>query len=209
MTRPRFISMTLLRSRAHRYVDRLRGQQNVDRLVTLGLEVGERSYISDRVYIDPGRPWLVSIGDDTVIAPFAMIFAHDASMLKAAGYTRLSSVRVGSRVYVGAGAILLPGTVIGDDSVVGAGAVVSGEVPPGSVVAGNPARVLRDVSSFADGHRLAAERGPTWPWNGWTLYSGITRDRRRQQRELLSGARSGYLRARPGAEHDNPVPDDV
>lgn len=208
-SRPRLISATLLRSRLHRYVDRLRGQQNVERLVALGLEVGERSFISDGVYIDPGRPWLVSIGEDTIIAPFAMLFAHDASMRIHAGYTRLARVRVGSRVYIGAGAILLPGCVIGDDCVVGAGAIVSGEVPAGKLVVGNPARVVRDVSEFAAEHRRAAEQGPTWPWAGWSLHSGITGRQRAQQREALTTATSGYLHAREEVEPRKLAPDDV
>jgi acetyltransferase-like isoleucine patch superfamily enzyme len=52
------------------------------------------------------------------------------------------AVRIGRNVFIGANAFVLPGTVIGDDAVVGAGAVVNGNVPPGTIIAGNPARPI-------------------------------------------------------------------
>ena len=53
-------------------------------------------------------------------------------------------VTLGRNVWVGLGATILKGTVVGDDSVVGAGAVVRGPVPAGVVVTGNPARVVKE-----------------------------------------------------------------
>ncbi len=52
---------------------------------------------------------------------------------------------IGDNVWLDGGAIVLPGVTIGENSVIGAGAVVSRDVPPRVVVVGNPARVLRDV----------------------------------------------------------------
>ncbi len=54
-------------------------------------------------------------------------------------------VRIGDEVWIGGGAILLPGVTIGKGSVVGAGAVVTKDIPPYSVAVGNPARVLRTL----------------------------------------------------------------
>ena len=58
--------------------------------------------------------------------------------------------RVGQNCFIGGGSLILPGVTIGDGSVVGAGSVVTKSVPPGSVVAGNPAKVLR--SGITVGH---------------------------------------------------------
>jgi maltose O-acetyltransferase len=49
-------------------------------------------------------------------------------------------VRIGSNVWIGGGAIILPGIIIGDDAVIGAGSVVTKDVAPGATVRGNPAR---------------------------------------------------------------------
>jgi hypothetical protein len=91
------------------------------------------------------------------------------------------------------GAIILPGSRIGDDSIVAAGAVVRGDIPPGSVVAGNPAKIVSDVKSMAEWHRQAAARAPVWPHEGWTIGHGITDARKRAQREALADGISGYL----------------
>lgn len=98
-------------------------------------------------------------------------------------------------MFVGAGAVILAGARIGDDSIVGALTVVRGDVPPGSVVVGNPGTVVADVASFGERHRQAVARGPVWPHAGWMAGMGITEERKRAQREALSGRVSGYLRA--------------
>lgn len=60
-------------------------------------------------------------------------------------------VMVGEYVWIGANALILPGVHLGDGSVIGAGAVVTKDVPAGAVVGGNPARILkyRDIDTFA------------------------------------------------------------
>jgi maltose O-acetyltransferase len=65
------------------------------------------------------------------------------------GMTEDMPVTIGDDVWIGARAILLPGITINSGSIVGAGAVVTKDVPPGSIVAGNPARVVR--------YRIAAD----------------------------------------------------
>lgn len=55
-------------------------------------------------------------------------------------------VRVGDRVWIGAGAILLPGVSIGENSVIGAGSVVTHDIPANVVAVGNPCRVLRPIT---------------------------------------------------------------
>jgi acetyltransferase-like isoleucine patch superfamily enzyme len=72
----------------------------------------------------------VNVGDFTTIAPNACI---------------LGGVSIGPQCYIGANSTILPGVTIGDGSIVGAAAVVTRDVPPMTVVAGNPARNLRSV----------------------------------------------------------------
>ena len=59
-------------------------------------------------------------------------------------------IDIGKNCFIGCNTIILKGTVLGDGCVVGAGAVVSGKFPPNSVIAGNPARIIRILSSSED-----------------------------------------------------------
>jgi len=100
------------------------------------------------------EPYLVSIGDETLVSGDVRFFTHDAGTWvfrrehPEAG--RFGRIRVGSRVFIGAGAIILPGVTIGDRSIVGAGAVVNRDVPSGSVVAGVPARFVSSIEDYEE-----------------------------------------------------------
>jgi maltose O-acetyltransferase len=86
----------------------------------------------------------VAIGDRTQIGPAVQIYAADHPRDAATRRTGLEfgrPVRIGSDVWIGGGAIILPGVSIGDGAVVGAGSVVTRDVGPGQIVTGNPARV--------------------------------------------------------------------
>ena len=91
----------------------------------------------------------VFIGDSVMIAPNVVIAtgAHPVCPeLREQVYQYNLPVHIGSRVWIGAGAIVMPGVTIGDDSVIGAGSVVTKDIPSGVVAVGNPCRVLREVS---------------------------------------------------------------
>ena len=60
-------------------------------------------------------------------------------------------VHIGRRAWIGAGATILPGVTVGENSVVGAGSVVTRDVPPDTIVAGNPARVIRRIGPVKAG----------------------------------------------------------
>jgi maltose O-acetyltransferase len=192
--RPWSTARDALERAVRRGLQRVRGDQNIDRLVAEGLQLGRETFVARGVYLDPGHPWLINIGEQSGLSPGVVVMAHDASMRRHTGYTRIARVVIGDRVFVGAGAIILPGTRIGDDSIVAAGAVVRGEVPPGSLVSGNPAKVVAEVASVAEWHRKAVNGAPVWPHEGWMAGRGITDARKREQREALAAGISGYLK---------------
>src|SRR5262249_3932516 len=85
----------------------------------------------------------VTIGDCTQIGPAVQIYAADHprdAETRRAGLEFGRPVRIGSDVWIGGGAILLPGVTIGDGAVIGAGSAVTRDVARGAIVAGNPAR---------------------------------------------------------------------
>ena len=86
----------------------------------------------------------VAIEDGAQIGPAVQIYAADHprdAAQRRDGLEFSRPVRIGRNVWVGGGAIILPGVTIGDDAIVGAGSVVTRDVPAGATVVGNPARV--------------------------------------------------------------------
>jgi maltose O-acetyltransferase len=85
----------------------------------------------------------VSIGEGTAIGPAVQILAADHPRdpeLRRRGVRFGKPVTIGANVWIGGGAIILPGVTIGDDAIVGAGSIVTRDVAAGVTVVGNPAR---------------------------------------------------------------------
>jgi len=96
----------------------------------------------------------IEIGDNLQMGPAVQMYtaAHPLEAdVRRSGLEYARPIRIGHDVWIGGGAIILPGVTIGDGSVVGAGSVVVHDVPPASVVVGNPARIVRALES-REGH---------------------------------------------------------
>lgn len=86
----------------------------------------------------------ITVGDNCQIGPGVQIYAADHPRdpeFRRAGKENGRPVTIGSNVWIGGGAILLPGVSVGDDAVIGAGSVVTKDVVAGGTVVGNPARL--------------------------------------------------------------------
>jgi maltose O-acetyltransferase len=113
---------------------------------------GENIHIGDHVYLNVLCTILdcnmVSIGNHVMIGPGVQIYtaAHDLQAeARNQGWEVAKPILIEDKVWIGGSAILLPGVRVGQNAVVGAGAVVTRSVPPNTVVAGNPARVIREI----------------------------------------------------------------
>jgi len=118
------------------------------------LRIGAYSFIGRGVEIDVSEQ--VTIGDHVLIAPGVFITDHShnikAGLLIDAQGCSSAPVCIGDDVWIGARAVILPGVNIGRGAVIGAGAVVTRNVAANSVVAGVPARLLRDRTGMAMGN---------------------------------------------------------
>lgn len=91
----------------------------------------------------------IYIGDNTMLGPNVILAAAGHPVLpslRKQGYQYNMPVRIGKNCWLGAGVIVLPGITIGDNTVVGAGSVVTKDLPPNVVAVGNPCRVLREIN---------------------------------------------------------------
>ncbi|HWB65351.1 MAG TPA: acyltransferase [Mycobacteriales bacterium] len=116
-----------------------------------------RIRIGDRVFINTGVTLSsvceISIGDDVAIANDVYVMDSDSHGVEGRP-VKEAPVRIGNGAWIGARAIILAGSTIGSRSLVAAGAVVSRDVPDDTLVAGNPARIIRQLV-YPDGIKRA------------------------------------------------------
>lgn len=128
------------------------------RRVGIVFESPRTSYVGEDCSIDREVPELVTICEGAVISYRVTIVAHN-------GYQHtIAPVKIGRYVFIGAGAIILPGVEIGDHSCVAAGAVVTQNVPERAMVAGNPARIIGEgIPDHAENKVLGLALGSETP----------------------------------------------
>lgn len=119
----------------------------------------EPGYISPSVDFDGNDYSLIKIGSGTTISKNVLILTHDYSIKKGLYYLGkhtnahfLKRIEIGDNCLIGARACLLPGTQIGNNVIIGTGAVVKGKIPNNSIVIGNPARVVGDIEQWTQKH---------------------------------------------------------
>jgi acetyltransferase-like isoleucine patch superfamily enzyme len=103
-----------------------------------GMDIDPTATFSMSAEFDRTFPAGVHVGPLTYIAFETRVLTHDMTR------GLYLHTRIGANCFIGGRSLILPGVVIGDGSVVGAGSVVTKSVPAGSLVAGNPARILRE-----------------------------------------------------------------
>jgi acetyltransferase-like isoleucine patch superfamily enzyme len=106
------------------------------------ISIGSGTYLNRNTEIVAGAS--VTIGRDCKVARDVIIMDTDQHEVPGVGLI-VKPVRIEDRVWIGSRAMILKGVTVGHDSVIGAGAIVTRDVPPHSVVIGTPARVLRSI----------------------------------------------------------------
>lgn len=115
------------------------------------IKIGNRCRING-AYIHAQKS--IHIGDDCLIAAGVNIIDSDGhlvnSLERSKGRDRPIEIKIGNNVWIGINSIILKGTIIGDNSVIGAGAIVKGNFPSDSLILGNPARVVKKINFTND-----------------------------------------------------------
>lgn len=135
-----------------------RRKKYMDELIKKGLKIGKNTHILNGAFLDPSHCFLISIGDNCTIAPNVRLIAHDASIYKVLGVTKISKIIINDNSFIGDSAIVLPGVSIGPNAIIGAGSVVTRNIPSNSVAAGNPAEVIASFDEFMKRHSENREK---------------------------------------------------
>ncbi len=120
-------------------------------LIAKGIKIGKKTrFFSHNIVIDEQRPWMIEIGNYCKILAGVVILQHDysRSVLRRVYGEVIGESRktvIGDNVFIGMNSIILMGSHVGNNVIIGAGSVVSGNIPDNVVIAGCPAHVIRTL----------------------------------------------------------------
>lgn len=134
---------------------KIKNEEYCNYLRRLGLRIGKGTFFfsPETITVDTQRPWLLEIGEYCKITKGVVLLAHDYSRSVLRRYYgevigEAKKTTIGNNVFLGMNSIVLMGSVIGDNVIVGAGSVVRGKIPDNVVVAGNPASVICTLDEY-------------------------------------------------------------
>lgn len=126
-----------------------------------GYDIHATAILERNIHLDRLYPAGVHVGKNTLIASGVTILSHDHCK-RIDGQPLLAETYIGSRCFVAVNATILPGIRIGDEVIVGAGSVVSKDVPSNVIVAGNPARIIRNNIEMNERAELVNWQNGQW-----------------------------------------------
>ncbi len=173
------------------FVYRIRGEYTTERLIKMGMTVGENFGRLNGVILDPSHCWLIEIGNNVTLAPRVHVLCHDASTKRFLNYTKIGRVTIGDNVFVGAESVILPGVTIGNNVIVGANSTVTHDVPDNSVVAGSPAKFLCTLDEYLEKESVRMKLSPCYG-EDYTLRQNVPMELKKRQKEELEG-KIGYI----------------
>lgn len=183
-----------IKGKLKEFIYRIRGEISTERLIELGLVVGENFNREEQCIIDQSHCWLIKIGNNVTLAPRVHILAHDASMHHEIGYTKIAPVHIGNNVFVGAGTIILPGVTIGDNVVIGAGSVVVTDIESNSVAVGQPAKKIKTYKEYIAYCTETIKNAPTYG-EDYTLRSAeLTNVKKQEMYNILMEQKVGFVK---------------
>ena len=142
--------MSLLKNLWYKYQMR---KNPVDFLKSIGATIGDNCEIYPSVnFMDP---YLISVGNNVRINEGVQLITHDGGVWVLRNlYDELydidlfGEIEIGNNVHIGTNAVIMPGVHIGNNCIVGVGAIVTKSIPDNSVVAGIPAKIIKEVDEY-------------------------------------------------------------
>ena len=159
--------------------------------IKAGMKVGVGCDINPGLAVDHSHCWLIEIGDYVTIAPQVYLLAHDASIHRKLGYSKIGKVKIGDYSFIGARALIMPGVTIGKNAIVAAGSVVVKSVEENTVVGGNPAKFIMKTDELLEKHKDALQTATKYD-KSWLIQNGITEAMKKQMGDALEN-NNGYV----------------
>ncbi len=134
----------------NRIINKIRGEVNIKDLEKNGLKVGRNFDFGKYCFFNPSFCFLITIGDNVTFSTRVHVLAHDASTKKHLDYSKVGKVKISNNCFIGANVTILPNVEIGESSIVGAGSVVTKDIPAREVWAGVPAKKVCSLQEYLD-----------------------------------------------------------
>jgi acetyltransferase-like isoleucine patch superfamily enzyme len=119
-----------------------------------GIKIGENTRITGKNILFGSEPFLIEIGNDCIITGGVIFETHDGGIgllrKQHPGINHFGKIIIGNSVFIGNRAIIMPGVTIGDNVVIGAGSIVTKNIPSNSVAAGVPAKVIKSFEEYKE-----------------------------------------------------------
>ena len=182
------------------------------KLKAMGMHIGQGVNLPASTWVDTPLCHLISIGDWCGFGEQCLILAHDAQMDEFLDAGLFGKVTIHESCHFGSRTVILPGVEVGPRTIVGANSVVSKSLPPDTVCAGAPARLISTLEDYLARHRERMAQTRNFPWSEFNS-TALTPAQRQQMLAALAegpayitGGFSAELRGQGGTErtpHDH------
>jgi len=172
----------------------------------MGMHIGQGVHLPASTWIDTSACYAISIGDWCGFGEQCLILSHDAQMDEFLDAGVVAGIMIHESCHFGSRTVILPGVEVGPRTIVGANSVVSRSLPPETVCAGVPAKVICSLDEYLGRYQAGLAAGPQFPWPDYNV-NVLTPERRRQLVEALvkgpiyiTGGFSEELKGRGGMD---------
>jgi len=156
-------------SKIRQNLETKREKRRWQNLQNRGMFIGKDVYLPMSTWIDISHCYLISIGDRCRFGPNCVILSHDAMANEFLDAGKIGRVVLKESCCFGFGTIILPGVEIGPRVITAAGSVISTNIPPDSVVAGNPAKVVASLSDYLKYQKICLKKFPKFPYTEYGI----------------------------------------
>jgi len=165
-------------------VEHARLARRWEKLRSMGMHIGQGVNLPASTWVDMSNCYAISIGDWCGFGEQCLILAHDAQMDEFLDAGLVAKVTIQQSCHFGSRTVILPGIEVGPRTIVGANSVVAKSLPPETVCAGVPAKVICSLDEYLARHQANMAAGRQFPWPDYNI-DVLTPERRTEIMEAL------------------------